>query len=286
MTSAITSRVMSSGVGPMPPHTRTASLRASISRRALDHAGEVVAHGQVQAAVDARLGQLLADPGTRWCRRFAEDQLGPHRQNVTPHGSASAAPRPGPHRLRGARCPGPRPGRGPPLPTEGQGDPGRVFGERTQGRPHRHQLEGRLPLAQLPGGQRDPPAPGPGPVGGDETSRPAISRTAAQGKTPLAARAESRRWPGTCRPAGRGRRPNGSCPPAGPASRRARRCSHGRPRPNDAQRPAGGDEPEERDGEGRAGQGHDVGRREQGGVAVPEDARSVTRSPVLPWRWL
>ena len=91
ITSAIASRVTSSGVGPSPPHTMTASARSRSSRRHCDHAVEVVADLAVLAGVDAGGRELLADPRAVGVDDLAEQQLGADREDVTPHPAAFAS---------------------------------------------------------------------------------------------------------------------------------------------------------------------------------------------------
>ena len=100
MTSAIASRVTSSWVGPMPPHTTTASADASISRIAVDHPAEVVADLAVLHRVDPDRSELLADPRGVGVDDLAEQQLGADREDVSSHSWSPASP--------GARCRGPR----------------------------------------------------------------------------------------------------------------------------------------------------------------------------------
>ena len=85
MSSAIASRVRSSCVGPSPPHTSTASERASRSRSAATMRGLVVADRAVLVGVDARRRELLADPRTVRVDDLAEQQLGTDRENLASH---------------------------------------------------------------------------------------------------------------------------------------------------------------------------------------------------------
>ena len=86
MTSAMASRVMSSWVGPRPPHMMTPSLRASAVRRASVDAVVVVADGLVEVRRHAVGGQLVAQPGGVGVGDLAEQQLGAHRDDLDPHG--------------------------------------------------------------------------------------------------------------------------------------------------------------------------------------------------------
>ena len=107
ITSAMASRVMSSWVGPSPPQTITASASLQQSSAAVSTIRAWLSPTcDVEVAVDAGGGQLLADPGAVGVDDLAEEELRPHGEDVTPHvggvhwGSA-AGPR--------ARCRGPRP---------------------------------------------------------------------------------------------------------------------------------------------------------------------------------
>ena len=85
MTSAMASRVMSSWVGPRPPHMITPSLRASAVRSASDDAVVVVAHGLVEVRRHAVGGQVLAEPRRVGVGDLAEQELGPDRHDLDPH---------------------------------------------------------------------------------------------------------------------------------------------------------------------------------------------------------
>ena len=63
----------------------TESLPSRSSRSACDHPGQVVADLAVLVAVDAGVGELLADPGAVRVDDLAEDELGADRQDLTPH---------------------------------------------------------------------------------------------------------------------------------------------------------------------------------------------------------
>ena len=85
MTSAIASRVMSSWVGPRPPHRMTASLRSSARRIDGDDAPEVVPDLGLEVRVDAGERQLLADPGRVAVDDLAEQQLGAYGDDLAAH---------------------------------------------------------------------------------------------------------------------------------------------------------------------------------------------------------
>ena len=79
------SRVMSSWVGPRPPHTITASARARASRDGVDDALVVVAHLGLAQVLDAVQGQLLADPRGVRVDDLAEQQLGADGDDLAAH---------------------------------------------------------------------------------------------------------------------------------------------------------------------------------------------------------
>ena len=87
ISSAIASRVRSSWVGPIPPQMSTASARDEQVAQRLDDARLVVADHAVLVGVDARRGELLADPGTVGVDDLAEQQLRTDRKNFTSHGA-------------------------------------------------------------------------------------------------------------------------------------------------------------------------------------------------------
>ena len=76
ITSAIASRVTSSGVGPdaRRPHDDGVGTVGQLAQ-ALHHALEVVAHLAVLARVDPGRGELLADPGAVGVDDLAEQEL-------------------------------------------------------------------------------------------------------------------------------------------------------------------------------------------------------------------
>ena len=86
ITSAMASRVMSSWVGPRPPHMMTPSLRASAVRRAEHDAVVVVPDGLVEVGGHAVGGQVLAEPGGVGVGDLAQQQLGADRHDLDPHG--------------------------------------------------------------------------------------------------------------------------------------------------------------------------------------------------------
>ena len=90
ITSAIASRVMSSCVGPRPPHTITASASPEREAQRVDDPGQVVAHLHLEVRVDARRGQLLADPRRVGVDDLAEQQLGADGDDLTAHRHGNA----------------------------------------------------------------------------------------------------------------------------------------------------------------------------------------------------
>ena len=85
MSSAIASRVRSSWVGPRPPQIEhRVGTREQVAQRG-DDARLVVADRAVLVRVDARRRELLADPRTVRVDDLPEQQLGPDRENLTPH---------------------------------------------------------------------------------------------------------------------------------------------------------------------------------------------------------
>ena len=85
ISSAIASRVRSSWVGPIPPQMSTASLRDEQVAQRLDDPRLVVADHPVLVGVDARRGELLADPGAVGVDDLAEQQLRTDRKNFASH---------------------------------------------------------------------------------------------------------------------------------------------------------------------------------------------------------
>ena len=85
ITSAMASRVMSSCVGPSPPHTMTASLRASAVRRASTMRSRLspTLVWKCESMPDQR--QLLADPRRVGVDDLAEQQLGADGDDLTAH---------------------------------------------------------------------------------------------------------------------------------------------------------------------------------------------------------
>ena len=85
MTRAMASRVMSSWVGPSPPHTITASARSTRLVDDRHHPVEVVADLGLAERVDAGQRQLLADPGGVGVDDLPEQQLGPDGDHLAAH---------------------------------------------------------------------------------------------------------------------------------------------------------------------------------------------------------
>ena len=69
ITSAIASRVMSSWVGPSPPHTITASAARQRRPQRVDDAGQVVAHLDLEVASRCRRRRAARRSRPSWCRR-------------------------------------------------------------------------------------------------------------------------------------------------------------------------------------------------------------------------
>ena len=91
MTSAMTSRVMSSWVGPNPPHTTTASDRSSASSSDMPDAIPVVADLRLEVGVDAGQRELLTDPRRVGVDYLPEQKLGAYGHDLTAHGRTLAA---------------------------------------------------------------------------------------------------------------------------------------------------------------------------------------------------
>jgi hypothetical protein len=70
------SRVMSSTVGPRPPVTMITSLRVMPSVNDAAQTQLVVANGALVIEIDARLAQLLSDPGGVGVDDVAEQNFG------------------------------------------------------------------------------------------------------------------------------------------------------------------------------------------------------------------
>ena len=90
MTSAIASRVMSSCVGPRPPHMITPSDRASAVRSAR-RSGRGCPRRADGMAGDPGRGELLAEPLRVGVGDLTEEQLGADRDDLDPHALATAA---------------------------------------------------------------------------------------------------------------------------------------------------------------------------------------------------
>ena len=85
MTSAIASRVMSSWVGPRPPHTMTPSLRASAVRKASTIRSWLSPTAWWKCESDAERGQVLTQPLRVGVGDLAEQELGADRHDLDPH---------------------------------------------------------------------------------------------------------------------------------------------------------------------------------------------------------
>ncbi len=195
ITSAIASRVTSSGVGPeAAAHDDRVGAFEQLAQ-ALHHALEVVAHLAVLAGVDARRRELLADPRAVGVDDLAEQQLGADGEHVTPHRAHPSRRPSGRTRARALAADDDvetghdrQPDR---QPQEDVVERRPLVGGRQQHDADREELEERLPLAQAAGRQRDA-VPGRR-TSGTSRRRPrarSTMSTAAHEKSPLMPRAK------------------------------------------------------------------------------------------------
>ena len=244
MTSAMASRVMSSWVGPRPPHTMTPSLRARAVREARPRCGRGCRRpGLVEVRVDA--GGASCSPihdelvSTIWPSSSSVPTATISHRMSPPHAAA--------HGRRGGRVTLERASSSgsaatvvarrsvrywPPVTTVSTTATqsrlvAATWRRRRSGAAGRSRRPGPargLELGQPGAGMATPRRPSTSryrldaELAGGDDRRPAATRTG-----PAPPGRPSPRAPAPCRPAGRGRRRSGWCPGAGPCSRRARR---------------------------------------------------------------
>src|SRR5438105_9250229 len=158
MTSAMASRVMSSWVGPMPPETITASLRARAVRKA----------STMRSKLSPTLVWKCESIPTRASCSPIQDEfvstIWPSRSSVpTATTSHRTARRPAVQQVLPAGEEGEHDGE----PEERGRRPPVVSGHGPDGQPDGHLLHGRLDLRPPAGGHGDAPPPGVGPVHAD-----------------------------------------------------------------------------------------------------------------------